>query len=118
VQVINNDLPTTLDSMERASLEFEELGQSLNGLTGGLRKKSTAGKGTKDGKGAPPSAEEGKSATVAVYEMNPVEAIQASTINSMKKVAHDLSSLTAVPPSPLFPPPRHNLVLGSISGNF
>lgn len=92
--VINNDLPTTLDSMERASLEFEELGQSLNGLTGGLRKKPAAGKGAKDGKAAP-SPEEGKSTGVTVYEMNPVEAIQATTINSMRKVAQDVSSLTA-----------------------
>jgi len=95
--VINNDLPTTLDSMERASLEFEELGQNLNGLTGGLRKKPAAGKGAKDGKGGPSPPAEGKQG-ITVYEMNPVEAIQASTINSMRKVAQDVSSLTAVPP--------------------
>ena len=110
-QVINNDLPTTLDSMERASLEFEELGQSLNSLTGALRrpKPSSAKPGGK-GKGQALAKTEGEkpaeaegsesSAAAALSEMSAVEAIQAGTVNSMRKVAQDVSALAAVCPLP------------------
>ena len=107
VQVINNDLPTTLDSMERASLEFEELGQSLNSLTGALRRpKPPAAKPGAKGKGQglaktegekPAEAEGSESpAAAALGEMSAVEAIQAGTVNSMRKVAQDVSALAAV----------------------
>lgn len=106
LQVINNDLPTTLDSMERASLEFEELGQSLNGLTGALwRTKPASSRTPKSkvkGEEKPDvQAETGSEGSVApevaaVHEMNAVEAIQASTVNSFRKIAHDVSALAAV----------------------
>jgi hypothetical protein len=35
---MNLDLPYTLDATERAGLEFEELGKTLNMLSGGLRR--------------------------------------------------------------------------------
>lgn len=93
--------------MERASLEFEELGQSLNSLTGALRrpKPSTAKPGAK-GKGQTLDKAEGEEAAeaegdespaaAALNEMSAVEAIQAGTVNSMRKVAQDVSALAAV----------------------
>ena len=97
-QIINTELPDTLDSVERASLEFEELGQSLNGLTGGLKRSrplATRQRGKK-------AAVEAGEAAAAVkdagrgQDRGPVGAIQASTANSMRKVAQDISALTAV----------------------
>ena len=38
LQVLHTELPTTLDAMERASLEFDELGRSLNQLINPLRR--------------------------------------------------------------------------------
>ena len=96
--------------MERASLEFEELGQSLNGLTGALRRtKPAQGKPGGKGKGqqSPAKAEAGETSepqedsaleAVTLPEMSAVEAIQASTVNSMRKVAQDVSALAAVKP--------------------
>ncbi|KAK9846422.1 hypothetical protein WJX81_003518 [Elliptochloris bilobata] len=37
-EVLHSELPTTLDAMERASLEFDELGRSLNMLASPLRR--------------------------------------------------------------------------------
>ena len=111
LQVINNDLPTTLDSMERASLEFEELGQSLNGLTGALRRPKPTPKPGAKGKGQALAKTEGEqpaeatetesAAAAALNEMSAVEAIQAGTVNSMRKVAQDVSALAAVSYFPL-----------------
>ena len=98
MQIINTELPDTLDSVERASLEFEELGQSLNGLTGGLKRSrplATRQRGRKaavdpgEAVAAVKDAERGQ-------DKGPVGAIQASTANSMRKVAQDISALTAV----------------------
>jgi hypothetical protein len=90
--VINSELPTTLDSVERASLEFEVLGQSLNGLTGGL----TGGKRSKPAGGGKPAPKPANGAgQEKAQERSPVEAIQESTANSMRKVAQDVSALTA-----------------------
>lgn len=36
--MLHSELPTTLDAMERASLEFDELGRSLNLLASPLRR--------------------------------------------------------------------------------
>lgn len=79
--------------MERASLEFEVLGQSLNGLTGGL----TGGKRSKPAGGGKPAPKPANGAgQEKAQERSPVEAIQESTANSMRKVAQDVSALTAV----------------------
>lgn len=94
--------------MERASLEFEELGQSLNGLTGALRRTKGTAAGKSGSKGKPdslakaatgkdlkPEAEPHETAE-ALREWSAVEAIQASTVNSMRKVAQDVSALAMV----------------------
>ena len=106
MQIMNKDLPTTLDSMERASLEFEELGQSLNILTGGLvrrnkpavpkkasSKPQTAQAGESDDQQAVALAIE-ESKGNSPLEWNAVEALQAGTLASIRKVAQDVSSLT------------------------
>lgn len=109
---MNKDLPTTLDSMERAGLEFEELGQSLNILTGGLvrrNKPANARKAVAKAQAAAAAAnteigmhEEALTSNVdnkgssAIHEWNAVEALQAGTLASIRKVAQDVSSLTAV----------------------
>lgn len=93
--------------MERASLEFEELGQSLNGLTGALRRPKPTPKPGAKGKGQALAKTEGEqpaeaaetesaAAAAALNEMSAVEAIQAGTVNSMRKVAQDVSALAAV----------------------
>lgn len=95
--------------MERASLEFEVLGQSLNGLTGALRRtKPAAGKPGPKGKNdslSKPEADkvaaaggESSAEAEALHEWSAMEAIQASTVNSMRKVAQDVSALATVRP--------------------
>lgn len=93
--------------MERASLEFEELGQSLNGLTGALWRTKTSTPKTPRSrvKGGAAKQEVSKDAglenavppeAAVMHEMNPVEALQAGTVNSIRKVAQDVSALAAV----------------------
>lgn len=109
LQIMNKELPTTLDSVERASLEFEELGQSLNILTGGLVRRNKPAKKTvlkaQAAAAAAASAAEGVSGDASaalpsddgkMQEWNAVEALQAGTLASIRKVATDVSSLTAV----------------------
>lgn len=60
------DTPVTLDSVERASREWEELGRSLNSLGDGINR------------------------------TNPVRAVQSSTRKSMRRVASDVTNLTKV----------------------
>lgn len=70
LQVIHTDLPTTLNAMERTSLEFEELGRSLNMLSGPIKR--------------------------AAVPALAVRAVSNNTGDSMRKIAHDVTSLTQV----------------------
>lgn len=70
VQVIHTDLPTTLNAMERTSIEFEELGRSLNMLSGPIKR--------------------------AAVPALAVRAVSNNTGDSMRRIAHDVTSLTQV----------------------
>ena len=70
VQVIHTDLPTTLNAMERTSLEFEELGRSLNMLSGPIKR--------------------------AAVPALAVRAVSNNTGDGMRRIANDVTSLTLV----------------------
>ena len=70
LQVIHTDLPTTLNAMERTSLEFEELGRSLNMLSGPIKR--------------------------AAVPALAVRAVSNNTGDSMRRIAHDVTALTQV----------------------
>lgn len=70
-QVINTDMPTTLNAVERASIEFEELGRNLNMLSGPIRRAAVP--------------------ALAVRTMG------SSTGDGMRRIAQDVTSLTQVP---------------------
>ena len=109
---MNDDLPATLESMEKASLEFEELGQSLNILTGGFVKRNKASLQKRSGHqqtaketkmetySTAAEAETIKAASLS-HDWSVVDALQAGTLASIRKIATDVSSLTAVGPFPL-----------------
>lgn len=61
-------MPTTLNAVERASVEFEELGRNLNMLSGPLRRAAVP--------------------AIAVRTMG------SSTGDSMRRIAQDVTSLT------------------------
>ncbi|CAK0744020.1 hypothetical protein CVIRNUC_001515 [Coccomyxa viridis] len=67
-EVIHTDLPTTLNAMERTSIEFEELGRSLNMLSGPIKR--------------------------AAVPALAVRAVSNNTGDSMRRIAHDVTSLT------------------------
>ncbi|CAL5219305.1 g1113 [Coccomyxa viridis] len=67
-EVIHTDLPTTLNAMERTSLEFEELGRSLNMLSGPIKR--------------------------AAVPALAVRAVSNNTGDGMRKIANDVTSLT------------------------
>ena len=69
-QVIHTDLPTTLNAMERTSLEFEELGRSLNMLSGPIKR--------------------------AAVPALAVRAVSNNTGDGMRRFANDVTSLTQV----------------------
>ena len=68
--MIHTDLPTTLNAMERTSLEFEELGRSLNMLSGPIKR--------------------------AAVPALAVRAVSNNTGDGMRKIANDVTSLTQV----------------------
>lgn len=70
LQVIHTDLPTTLNAMERTSLEFEELGRSLNMLSGPIKR--------------------------AAVPALAVRAVSNNTGDGMRRIANDVTSLTQV----------------------
>ena len=76
-QVIHVDMPTALNAVERASIEFEELGRSLNVVSGPLRRAAI-----------------------------PAVAITRGTMgtgDSIRRVAQDVTSLTQARPPDLAP---------------
>ena len=76
VQVLHAELPTTLDAMERASLEFEELGKRFNILTAPLRPKHA--------KVPTPAAPKDAAAP------------QEGSGSSMRRIVSDVAALTTV----------------------
>lgn len=69
-QIIYTDMPTTLNAVERASIEFEELGRNLNMLSGPIRRAAVP--------------------ALAVRTMG------STTGDSMRRIAQDVTSLTQV----------------------
>ncbi|CAL8460708.1 g239 [Coccomyxa elongata] len=67
-EVINTDMPTTLNAVERASIEFEELGRNLNMLSGPIRRAAVP--------------------ALAVRTMG------SSTGDGMRRIAQDVTALT------------------------
>lgn len=66
-------MPTTLNAVERASIEFEELGRNLNMLSGPIRRAAVP--------------------ALAVRTMG------SSTGDGMRRIAQDVTALTQVPVS-------------------
>ena len=64
-------MPTTLNAVERASIEFEELGRNLNMLSGPIRRAAVP--------------------ALAVRTMG------SSTGDGMRRIAQDVTALTQVP---------------------
>ncbi|KAK9819668.1 hypothetical protein WJX72_000924 [[Myrmecia] bisecta] len=79
--LIQANLPSTLVAVERTTQEFEQLGSNLNEISGGLTRRSNKSK-NKDGKGE-------------ARGPNPVQAVQTSASDGMRRVAQDVSALTA-----------------------
>eukprot|EP00803_Ostreobium_quekettii_P001278 evm.model.scf_105.3 EVM.evm.TU.scf_105.3 scf_105:49798-53982(+) len=114
--VFEEDLPPTLKALEHASREFEDLGQSLNMLSGGFssrrstkrrrkRRPSTGkDKGENLGEGqqdSEPDTKEGLmvTSTIDLEAMEAegqaaMEAITKQTMNGIAKVAADLNNMT------------------------
>ncbi len=90
-QVINTDMPTTLNAVERASIEFEELGRNLNMLSGPIRRAAVP--------------------ALAVRTMG------SSTGDGMRRIAQDVTSLTQVQSHALFFPHSTHFALRR-SGKF
>jgi hypothetical protein len=125
-QVLHSELPTTLDAMERASLEFDQLGRSLNLLFNPLRRlparqppREAAGKAAGQG-AAVAAAAAGDGArlgalggvgiplaglgAVTASGMGAVSGAGEAGGQAVRKLAHELAVLTRVRCQA--PPPR------------
>jgi len=118
-QVLHTELPTTLDAMERASLEFDQLGRSLNLLFNPLRRlparqpaREAPGRAAGQGAAAAAAAAGGEGARLGALggvgiPLASLGAVTASGIGAVsgageaggqavRKLAHELAVLTRV----------------------
>lgn len=81
--MLHSELPTTLDAMERASLEFDELGRSLNLLASPLRRlparQQPRGAASAHGAKAGAGAKSGTGAATGAFSGVPVGMLSCGT---------------------------------------